>query len=269
MKGWASIRAVAAGLIVAAASMAGDAAETEADKVAKIAPSSGQTHVAQQLYLSGLARMARGDAAGALGPFQVLAESVPELGATHYALATALLLSDFDRRGRRALPVAEAALAREPGNPLYAVVRTLSDPARGTMRADGALYLTEEAGAEMKNAAAALPATRSATNGRFLATVFGNLEPTGDAQYPWRLPGFSRMIAPGFSAEVPGLPPGNGLGRLLAASLPENGFASYEGRLVGRLQDGLASLSPEQIEAARVRTRQRELRDQSSSLRPF
>src|SRR5438270_599542 len=56
------------------------------------------THIAQQLYLNALARVARGNPAGAVAPFQVLAEVAPELPSLHHSLAYAMLLADFARR---------------------------------------------------------------------------------------------------------------------------------------------------------------------------
>src|SRR5690349_19882974 len=49
----------------------------------------------KQLYLIGVSRLARGDAAIAVQPFQVVSEVAPELPQAHYSLAMAMVLSDF------------------------------------------------------------------------------------------------------------------------------------------------------------------------------
>src|SRR5689334_24857274 len=85
---------------------------------------SAHTHLLRQLYISGLARMAKGDPAGASEAFRIAAEVAPELPQMHYSLGLAQVLADWDKR-EKALPSIEAALSADPSNPLYGIAKVL------------------------------------------------------------------------------------------------------------------------------------------------
>jgi hypothetical protein len=200
-----------------------------------------EARLLKQLYLIGLSRMAQGDAAAAIGPFQVVTEVAPELAEAQHLLATALVLSDFGRR-ERALPIIEKALAAAPGHPLYRVVRVLADPAASSLREDGALYLSAAGAASLRGAAADLARAPGAANARYLAPVLEGLEATGDAGFPQRLPRFAAMLGPEGRvalAKLDGVP----FGRLFAMSIADERFAPHARGAVARLPRGVFDLA--------------------------
>jgi hypothetical protein len=198
--------------------------------------------------------MAKGDAAGALLPFEVTSEVAPELPQTHYAVGVALLIADFAHR-ERALAALGRALDAEPGNPLFQIAAVIADERRSLLRADGALYLTAEAAATLDAATARLREEKAALNGRYLAALLGEREATGDPAHPERLAGFAGMVGSQGRVRLPEWREAQPLGRLLALAIPDAQFASYEPRMVARLQNGLDSLSPENQRHLRVKAR--------------
>jgi hypothetical protein len=246
--------------------VSGGVAAASPEEAAKQAAVSGpQSRVAQQLYLNGLARIARGNPAGAITPFQVLSEVAPELPSMHHSLAYALLLADFARRDQ-ALAAAEKAVAQAPGNPLFAIVRTLSDDKESRLGTDGGLYLTAGAAETIRQNIGQLAGERSAANGRYLATVLGQQETTGDDRFPVRIAGFGAMLGDGGKVHLADGQATFAFGRLFAAAVPESDFAGYEPRMVARLQGGLDALSSESQRLNRIRSRVQALRSQLSSL---
>ncbi len=83
----------------------------------------------------------------------------------------------------------------------------------------------------------------------------------GDATHPYRLPGFASMLGQGGMARLPQFGDAQlAFGRLFAMSVPDAEFAAHEQAVVARLQDGLDSLSYDSIDAARMHSREDELR---------
>jgi hypothetical protein len=76
------VAALAAAMLALAALPAGASPAQAGDPVA-------EARLLKQLYLIGLSRMARGDAAAAVGPFQVVTEVAPELTEAQHLLAAA------------------------------------------------------------------------------------------------------------------------------------------------------------------------------------
>jgi hypothetical protein len=199
-----------------------------------------QSQMLRQLYLNGVARITRGDAAGAVAPFLVTSQIAPELAQTHYSLAVAQMMADFAQR-ERSLPAIDRALALDPGNPLYAIVKVLADPALSTLAADGALYLGPTGAARIDDAAKRFVDDKAATDGRRLAPLLARREKTTDESHPQRLVGFAVMIAPN----------GQTLGRLLAVTVPEGLFTVYEPRMVARLRPNPLSSAVNAVDRAR------------------
>jgi hypothetical protein len=227
--------AMVAALLAFSVAPAGAAPAKAGDPVA-------EARLLKQLYLIGLSRMARGDAAAAVGPFQVVTEVAPELAEAQHLLATAMVLSDFGRR-ERALPIIDKALAAAPRHPLYEVVRVLADPAASRLRGDGALYFSAAAAARLGEAAADLARAPGAYNARYLAPVLAALEPTGEAALPQRLPRFAAMLGPGGRVAVARLAEGVPLGRLFAMSIADERFAPYVRGAVASLPRGVHDLA--------------------------
>lgn len=227
-----------------------------------------QTHLLRQLYTSGLARMAKGDPQGAADLFRLATEVAPELPQMHFSLGLAKLLADWQRR-EEALPSIDAALYADPANALYGTAKVLADPALSRLGADGALHLTPEGAERLRAAAAALGTERTAINGRYLAALLSEARASGDAQYPLRLAGFDRMIGAGGKIRLPGWQDSQPFGRLFAAAIPDSELQAYEPRLIARLQDGLYSLSPENLRRLQMRPRSLNAREQRSAATPL
>ena len=194
----------------------------------------GRTHLFEQFYLSGIARLARGDPAGAASVFATTREIAPELPQMHYGLALAQVLADFATR-EQALPLIDRAVNADPKHPLYAILAVLADPALSLLKPDGALYLTQAGMARLHDAESALANTHEAYNGKYLLMVFGALEATGDAAWPQRLAGFAALVGPGCHVHLPRIEEPVSLGRLLALGVPEATLHAYEERFVERL----------------------------------
>lgn len=214
----------------------------------------GQSQMLRQLYLNGLARIAKGDTAAAVAPFQVTSEVAPELPQTHYSVALALVMSDFARR-ERALPAVDRALAGDPQHPLYNVVKVFADPKLSVSGADGALYLTPAGAERVQAAMPRIKDERTAQNGRYLVAVLAGIEPTDDGRYPYRLAGFDGMVGPRGTVRLPQWTEGQPLARLLTVTVPNAQFAAYEGRMVARLANGLDTLSNENQTLMRIKSR--------------
>lgn len=229
----------------------------------------GETNAAssqmlRQLYLSGMARLARGDPAGAITPFQVASEVAPELPQTHYSVALAMVIADFSQR-ERALPSVERALAVDPRHPLYNVLRVFADPQLSTLASDGSLYLTAAGASHLADAAGQLKGDRSAQNGRYLVVVLAAIERTGDARYPYRLAGFNRMIGQNGTVRLPQWSEAQAFGRLFTVSVPDGQFTTYEPRMIARLQNGLDSLSQQNQQLVRIKSRLQTIRGELTS----
>jgi hypothetical protein len=209
------------------------------------APVITEARLLKQLYLIGVSRVARGNPAGAVQPFQVVSEVAPELPEGHYSLAMAMVLADFAHRAR-ALPIVDKALALSPSHPLYAAVRVLADPASSTLRDDGALWLTAAGAERMRGAVAGMGRVADARNARYLAPVLGAMQPTGDAAYPERLAGFDRMIGQGGKIAVAKLGEGVAFGQLFTLNLADNRFDGHRGEAVALLPGGVQSLTEAQ-----------------------
>jgi tetratricopeptide (TPR) repeat protein len=226
-----------------------------------------QTQLLKQLYLNGLARMAQGDPGRAISAFQVVTEVAPSLPQGHYSLALAMVLADFDRR-ERALPEIDKALAALPGQPLFVIVKVMADPALSSRGQDGALYLTAEGAARLRQAATGLDRMPEAHNARYLVPVLAALEETQDSARPYRLANFSAMVGANGKLRLPQLgDTPQAFGRFFALSVADSEFGAYEGQMVARLQNGLDSLSPANIEAARYQRREEALRGMVESAR--
>src|SRR5690606_15613108 len=181
----------------------------------------------------------------------------------HFSLGLAKLLADWQRR-EEALPSIDAALYADPLNALYGAAKVLADPALSRLGADGALHLTSEGAERLRAAAAALGTERTAVNGRYLAAVLSAARASGDAEFPLRLAGFDRMIGPGGTIRLPGWPASQPFGRLFAAAISDSELQAYEPRLIARLQEGLYSLSPENLRRLQMRARSLNAREQRS-----
>jgi hypothetical protein len=201
-----------------------------------------EARLLKQLYLIGLSRMARGDAAAAVSPFQVVTEVAPELVEADHLLATAMVLADFGRR-ERALPIIDRALAAEPEHPLYNVVRVIADPASSTLRDDGALYFTAAGAARFEVALPGVARAPRAYNARYLVPVLASAEPTGDATFPLRLPRFAGMLGAGGKVAVGKLAEGVPLARLFAMSIADERFAPHTRDAIARLPRGVFDLA--------------------------
>lgn len=221
------------------------------------------THLLRQLYTSGLARMAKGDPAGATEVFRIAAEVAPELPQLHYSLGLAQVLADWKNR-EQALPSIEAALRVEPSNPLYGIAKVFADPALSQLGHDGALRLTPSGAERLRAASAAVGQDKTAINGRYLAAVLGSVQATGDSRHPLQLAGFDRMLGAGGKVRLPKWNDPQAFGRLFSAAVPDAALQAYEPRMVGRLQQGLESLSPENLRRMQMRERLLVVRQQLS-----
>jgi hypothetical protein len=195
---------------------------------------SGRTHLFEQFYLSGIARLARGDPAGAASVFETTHEIAPDLPQMHYVLALARVLADFGSRAQ-ALPLIDRARTADPKHPLYAILAVLADPALSALKPDGALYVSPGGMARLRDAEAVLTNTHEAYNGKYLLLLFGAIEATGDAAWPQRLPGFAALVGPGCRVHLPHIEEPVSLGRLLALGVPDATLHTYEERFVDRL----------------------------------
>jgi hypothetical protein len=201
-----------------------------------------EARLLKQLYLIGLSRMARGDAAAAVGPFQVVTEVAPELTVAQHLLAVAMVVSDFSRRAR-ALPIIDKALAAEPSHPLYNVVRVIADPEASSLREDGALYLTAAGAARIRAARPRLADAPRAYNARFRAPVLAGLEPTGEAAWPERLPRFAALLGRDGRVALAKLAEGVPFARLFAMSIADERFAPHVRSAVATLPSGVVNLA--------------------------
>jgi tetratricopeptide (TPR) repeat protein len=226
------------------------------------------THLLEQLYQTGIARMGRGDPAGAANAFKLSFEFAPELPQMHYALAIAEMLSDFSKRDR-ALPLIHEALQAEPSHPLYAIAELLADKRLSVLKSDKALYFTPEGQQRLVAALTALDGTKDAYNGKYLALLFGTTEATGDPKLPQRLANFGDMVGPGSNVLLPRISEKLSLGRLLVLAVPADRLTPYEPRLLQRLAGNLDSLYPPLTTIASQRPAQlSELLEQSSEQSP-
>jgi tetratricopeptide (TPR) repeat protein len=221
------------------------------------------THLLRQVYTSGLARMAKGDPAGASEAFRIAVEVAPELPQMHYALGLAKVLADWSRR-EEALPSIEAALRADPSNPLYGIAMVFADPALSELGRDGALRFTSAGAARLRAASAAVAEDKTAINGRYLAAVLGSMQGTGDPHLPLQLAGFDRMLGAGGKVRLPRWNDWQAFGRLFGAAVPDAALQAYEPRMVGRLPRGPDSLSPENLRRLQMRERLLAVRQQLS-----
>lgn len=247
--------------LAAALTLASLSAPAFAQKASK--SEAGQSRMLGQLYLNGQARLAKGDPAGAAAVFQVTSEVAPELPQMQYALALAQLLADFSQR-ERALAAIDKALAADPAHPLYNIVKVMADPRLSTLELDGALSIASAGFERFQAAAAKLDGAKGAVNSRYLAAVLDAAQPTGEATRSLRLAGFGAMIGAGGSVRLPQWKEPQAFGRLLAMSVPDAALAAYEPRMVARLQNGLESLTNENIERTRIRSRRETVKQQIS-----
>jgi tetratricopeptide (TPR) repeat protein len=219
-----------------------------------------ESQLLKQLYLNGVARMAQGDPARAVPAFQLVSEVAPELAQAHYALGLAMVLADFAHR-ERALPEFDKAVAGNQPHPLFTIARVIADPTLSALHSDGALYLTPDGAGRMRSAAGRLADASDGYNGRYLEPILAEVEATGDATHPFRLPHFAAMLGKDGSVQLRRL--GNTtqpFGRLFAIAVPDARFQAYEARAVAHLENGLDSLRAENIEAVQGKSREDALR---------
>lgn len=188
---------------------------------------SGKTHILAAYYQSGMARLSRGDPAGARRVFETASAAAPAIPQVQAALAAAILLADFTAR-ERALPAIRAALAAEPREPLYRVIEVLADPASSTIDSDGALGLTAAGAAAIDDASSLLATTHRAYNAEYLALLLDSRTRTGDPAQPERLPGFAALLAAGSGVTLPRAGRPLSLGRLFELVVPDAAFKPYE-----------------------------------------
>jgi hypothetical protein len=237
---WARFAVAAAGLAAALHALQPAQAQDPAPATVLEDAKSGHTHLFASYYQSGVARLGRGDAAGALAMFETASESAPDLPQLQYAFALTLVLADFDDRAR-ALPPIRRAVAAAPHHPLYLIVDTLADAAKSELHGDGALYLSPAGIAELQAAVPLLPAQHDAYNGKYFAALVATLQATDDPSWPQRLPGFAAMLGQGSGVQLPQLGEKLSLGRLLVIAIPEAELRRYETAFVQRLmQPGAA-----------------------------
>jgi hypothetical protein len=227
--------ALVAGMLAFAALPAGASPALAGDAIA-------EARLLKQLYLIGLSRMARGDAVAAIGPFQVVTEVAPELSEVQHLLAVAMVVADFPRRSR-ALPIIDKALADEPSHPLSTIVRVMADPESSVLRSDGALYMTAAAATRLREALPRLERAPRAYNARYLAPVLEGMEPTGEADWPARLPGFARLLGPDGRVALAKLGEGVPFSRLFAMSIADERFAPHVRNVVASLPSGVVNLA--------------------------
>ena len=189
-----------------------------------------KTEFASRMFTSAMGRIARGEPAGAVRLLNVLVEIAPELPELHYSQALAMTLADFDRR-EQALPAIEQALAREPGNPLYALLRTIVDPRQSEVRGAD-LYVS----ADLRAVSQGLADQGNARNAKFLGRVFAAIEPSGDHRLPYRVPGFAGLVGNGGFVKIAAGAEPVALGQLLALTVPSDRFAPYEAQLVAMVE---------------------------------
>jgi len=182
----------------------------------------GEARLLKRHYLAGLSRIVRGDPAGAVAAFRQVSEGAAMLPQAHYALAAAMVLADFEHR-ERALPLVERALAAEPSQPLYEIVRLIADPALAVRRGDG-LHFRADAARRLAAAAGRLGAAPEAYNGVYLAAALAALEPTGDPRYPVRLAKLDAMLGAGGRIALMPFDDSFTFGRLFALAVPDSRF---------------------------------------------
>jgi hypothetical protein len=192
-------------------------------------------HVLRQVYLSGVARIARGDPGGAVSAFKVVNEFAPDLPEAQYSLALSMVLADFSRR-EQALPLLRAALARDPEQPLYNILEVLADPAETRLLRDGALYFTPAGSRILTLYVPKLVSARECYNGRYLKTTLTTLQQTENPAYPLRLADFRSMIGAKGMIRLMQFPETPfAFGRLFVVSIPESRFDPYEAGFLARL----------------------------------
>lgn len=234
-----SPRRIPAAAVAVATIMAASAVPAVAGSQAAVAPSQATvhfpagTHLLEQLYQTGLARLGNGDPGGAVRVLQVSYDIAPELSQMHYSLALAKVIADFSHR-ERALPLIHEAMAGGPSQPLYAILEVLADQNFSTLKGDNALYISAAGQGRLSAALAALPGAKDAYNGKYLAMLFAMTEPTGDAQWPLRLANFNAMLGAGNHVMLPRINEPLSLGRLLALEVSVDTLAPYEPRMEQR-----------------------------------
>ena len=241
-----SVRAIAAATLTVAVAATCVPSAAEAQMVPpSAARQATKTEFASRMYVSAMGRIARGEPAAAVRLLDVLVEIAPDLPELQYSRAVALTLADFERRAE-SIPALDRALAADPANPLYKVLRVLADPRHSVLR-NGDLYFSAALPGDI---AQRLKDDRNAPNAKFLARVFSGIEGTGDQSWPYRLSGFASMLADGGAVTVaPGAQP-IALGQLLAVAIPSERFAPYEAQLVARVEARGQGASPRAIQLA-------------------
>jgi len=192
------------------------------------------THFLEQLYLSGTARLGRGDPAGAARLFALSLETASDLPQMNYSMALAYVLANFRQR-QRALPFIGIARATDPRHPLYALLEVLANPGLSVLKPDGALYFTPAGEQQLADAIDRLAVMPDAPNGKYAAMVFAERTPTGDTALPQRLSGFAAMLGAGSHVLLPHVEQPQPLGCLLMLTVPSRDLGPYEPRLAQRL----------------------------------
>jgi hypothetical protein len=231
-----SVRAAMLGVLLAATAIPVGSSFAHTEDVVT------EARLLKQLYLIGLSRVARGDPAGAVAPFQVITEVAPELTEAHHLLAAAMVLADFRRR-ERALPIIARALAVDPSHPLYNVVHVMADPALSRLRDDGALYLSTAGASKVEAALPALARRSHGYNARYLAPLLDGAEATDDPAFPRRLPHFADKLGPRGSLVLAKLSEPVPFGRFFAVSITDERFAPRVRETVASLPAGVVDLA--------------------------
>jgi hypothetical protein len=197
----------------------------------------GRTHLFAFYYRTGVARLGRGDPAGALAIFETASVVAPDLPQLQYCFGLALVLVDFSRRERALAPI-RRAVAATPADPLFRIMAALADPDVTALGPDGGLYFTQEGARIVDQEAPRLAGLRDAYNGKYLALLLSARQPTGTAALPERLPGFAAMLGTGTGVALPEVREKLSLGRLLEVAVPDTMLQPYEVAFVDRLLAG-------------------------------
>lgn len=199
-----------------------------------VAKQATKTEFASRMFTSAMGRIARGEPADAVRLLDVLAEIAPDLPELHYSRGLALTLADFDGRAQ-AVPALDRALAADPANPLYALVRKIADPRHSALQGSD-LHVSAELAGQLVSISQRLTDSGNARSAKFLGRAFAGLEQTGHRDLPYRLPGFAGMIGEGGFVKIAAGAAPVALGQLLALTIPSDRFAPYEANLVARVE---------------------------------
>jgi hypothetical protein len=230
-----------------------------------VAAEEASSRILDKVYANANQRLARGDAAGSISGFRVVAETVPELPEPNAALALAMVLADFSTRDE-ALPHVRRALASEPANPVVGMIAVVVDPALSVLKPDGALYLTSVAVRRLESALSLFDYDYPGLGERrrLLAAFGKTAEPSGDQYYPVRLPRLARALGPHGSITLPGNAEPVLFASMFIVDVAPLRFAAYDNRLVERMQAAVDALVRNHRKLEKIRVHLGDVRDDAA-----